>query len=121
MEQQYVTPEHLLFGIAYVDDFRNALRSMGGDANSLQAHLDEYLSSIDEKTDLRPELSVQLGHVIVDAVHESIKTEMSMVVDWQHYVVAILGLERIVGSILPKAGARRQGGGVLQKDNEAFL
>ncbi len=93
MEQQYVTPEHLLFGIAYVDDFRNALRSMGGDANSLQAHLDEYLSSIDEKTDLRPELSVQLGHVIVDAVHESIKTEMSMVVDWQHYVVAILGLK----------------------------
>lgn len=89
---EYITPEHLLYAATFDERVANAIKECGGDIHSLQYNLKTYIRTYISVGNGEPQESIEFQRVILTA-DEQVKYSGKEVIDVDHILAAIFTLE----------------------------
>ena len=97
-KDEFVTAEHLLYGITFVERFINALSKLNGSAVNLRKKLDEYISEYIEEGDVEgPIESYSFQQAIIKASEHAVFSSQKSIT-MEHLISAIYDLENSYAS-----------------------
>ena len=97
-KDEFITAEHLLYGITFEDRFRNALEELNYNAIDLRKKLDEYISEyIEEGNTDSPVESYSFQQAIIKASEQAIFSSKKSIT-MEHLISAIYDLENSYAS-----------------------
>lgn len=89
---EYITPEHLLYAATFDEKVAGAIHECGGDLNSLQYNLKTYIKTYISTGNGEPQESLEFQKVILTA-DEQVKYSGKEVIDVDHILAALFNLE----------------------------
>lgn len=89
---EFITPEHMLYGLLFDEIFSKALINCNGNIAMLQQDLEQYMRENIDKTMQQPTLSCQAAEVLMEAEARSIACE-KFVVELPHIFSVIQNLQ----------------------------
>lgn len=88
---EFITPEHMLYGLLFDDIFSKAFLNCNGNIATLQQDLEQYMRDNIDKTQNQPTLSYQATEVLMEAEARSIACE-KFIVELPHIFSVIQNL-----------------------------
>ncbi|WP_294154687.1 ATP-dependent Clp protease ATP-binding subunit ClpA [uncultured Clostridium sp.] len=89
---EYITPEHLLYAATFDKKVADAIQECGGDLNSLQYNLKTYIKTYVSTGAGEPQESLEFQRVILTA-DKQVKYSGKEVIDVDHILAALFNLE----------------------------
>lgn len=91
-KHEFITPEHILYGMLFDEIFAKALMGCGGSIQDLQKDLEQYFEEHIDKAEQMPVLSYQATELLMAAESRAIACE-KYIVELPHVFSALQGLE----------------------------
>lgn len=92
-EDEFFTPEHLLYCLLNNSDFESAFKKCNGDIEKLRKDLEEYVSNyVDKVQGIEPSESYSLNTIVLNAAKQAAFSEKD-VIDIEHIISALYLLE----------------------------